>query len=248
MKTIGIAGFEKLVMERLENPSLFENKTLVLWGQRCYPDNLPEKIIRRCCIKFNKLFPDNQAWYKRYSGFTFDKDDYTEIEELCKVKEMYGFKHHGIFLNDGEYWSNLKDDWLTFVNSHNNSVGHLSPQWPMIAYANNLPELETDNFGDNCTLYRFQPSIDEWHDWLKPIYSADILDPIVDYMKTKGLSTDSHPWEVILDELTSETIDKEVDDLNLLSREDFDRALGGHGYHWPASLEEDLWNFIHKKD
>ena len=246
MKTIGIADLEKLVMERLENPSLFENKSLVLWHQRCYPGNLPELIIKNCCIRFNKLFPDNQAWYKRYSGFTFVTDNYTEIKECCHVEGMYGFKNHGILLNDGGYSpSNLMDDWKKFVNTHYNSVGHLSSQWPMIAYAND-PRLNANSFDDNCTLCKFQPSIDEWYDWLKSVYSAGILNPIVDYLRAKGLSTDSYAWEVILNDLTLETIDKKVDDLKHLTREDFEWALSGNRHHCPTALEEDLWEFIHK--
>ena len=249
MTTIGIADFEKLVMERLENPSLFENKTLVLWSQRCYRRNLPERIIRKCCIRFNKLFPENQAWYKLYSGYTFVTENYTEIKECCEVDEMYGWKYHGILLNDGGYSpSDLKDDWLRFVNTHNNSVGHLSSQWPMIAYANNLPELEAGNFGDNCTLCRFLPSIDEWHNWFKTACPADILDPIVSYMRVKGLSPDSHPWEILLDELVVETIEREVD-LNKMTREEYEDALRGYwNHHLPKSLTDDLWDFIHKQD
>jgi len=245
MKTIGIADFEKLVMERLENPSLFENKTLVLWHQKYYTYNLPDRIIEDCCVQFNKLFPDYQAWYK-HSDYTFEKDDYTEIEECCPMKDMYGFKKHGILFNLGGITLDyLIDDWLRFINTHTNSAGHLSPQWAMIACANN-PKLDIDSFGDNCTLCRFQPSIDEWHDWLKPIYSADILDTIVDYMRAKGLSTDSYAWEVILEHLTEKTVDKEVGDLKQLTRRDFELALSSH--HCPPSLREDLWNFIHKQD
>ena len=243
METIGIADFEKLVMARLENPSSFENETLVLWHQRCYPHNLPERIIEDCCVRFNQVFPGDQAWFKRFSGPT---GNYSEIKEFCPKRGMSGFKNHGILLDDGGTVldSNI-DEWLRFVNTHINSFGHLSSLWPMIAYANN-PRSNTDDFGENCTLYHFQPSIDEWYDWFKPLYPAFILDPIVDYMRAKGLSTDSYAWESILYNAKHETKHTGVEDLKQLTRNDCNEVF--HDPLYPDSLVEDLWGFIHKQD
>ena len=167
------------------------------------------------------------------------KDNNTEISECCPVKEMYGFKYHGILLNTGVFYPrNMKDDWLKFINTHDNSVGHLSSKWPLIACAND-PEIEEGGFGDNCTLCVFQPSVDEWYDWYKSVYSAEILDLMAGFIKTKGLSTVSYPWEHIMGGLA-----EEVADLKHPTLEGYDDAVGGMEHIFSKSLLDDLWAFL----
>lgn len=243
MKTIGIADFKKLVMERLENPSLFENKTLLLWHARYTQDSLAYQIIEDCCIQYNQLHPDNQVWFK-YSDFLFAKDDNTKIEAFCDLKEMYGFKNHGILFNTGCYMKSQSEDWLSFINTHNNSVGHLSSQWVMIACVND-PTWNEDSFGDNCILYLLQPSIDEWYDWFKTQYDAAVIDPVLAFMKKKGLSTVDFFWERLLGSLNRKMRHKGVNSLIQLSQGDFESAVRGSLPDFPV---EDLWAIIHNPD
>lgn len=239
MKTIGIADFERLVMERLENPSLFENKTLVLWNATYVQDGIAYPVIENCCIRYNTTHPDDQVWLK-YSDFTFATDDYRSIKELCDIKDMYGFKTRGILFNTGCYMKPENEEWLSFINTHKNSVGPISSQWALIACMND-PDWDEESFGNNCTLYRLQPSIDEWYEWLKPEYPAAVLDPIVAYMRKEGLATDSYIWGRLLNAIVREMQRGDIKELNQISRHDFDLALMGS---FPMSLVNDLWDFI----
>lgn len=243
MDTLGIADFEKLIMERLENPSLYENKSLLLWHAGYKKDSLTYRIITRCCVRFNRMFPDNQAWVK-YSDFLFSTDDYTRIKALCSVKDMYGFKDHGILLNTGCYQPSMEKDWLTFINTHNNTVGHLSSHWSMIACVID-PKWEEASFGDNCTLYHLQPRIDEWYEWLKPVYPSGLLNSITEYMRKKDMATDSQEWLRLLDWLYMMMDRNNIEELSQLSHDDYNLELGGG---FPASFLNDLWDFIHKQD
>ena len=230
-------------MERLENPSLFENKSLLLWHATYVQDGLAYPIIRHCCVRYNRLHPDNQAWLK-YSDFTFTTDDYTVIKECCDREDMYGFKTHGILFNTGCYMKPENAEWLSFINTHKNSKGPLSSQWALIACVND-PDWDENSFAANCILYHLQPTIDEWYDWLKSGYPATILDTVVAYMRKEGLATDSYIWCRMLNMLEEEMEDGNITDIKQLPRKDFDFALEGA---FPAALVDGLWDFIHQQD
>ena len=130
MKTIGIADFKKLVMERLANPRDYADRSLVLWNADYNKYSIAYRVIKQCCEMYNKENPNDQIWFT-YSDMCFASDDYTKPtcmhEEYVKNENGEGYHLHveenrcGILFNTGCYYD--KEKWLTFVNTHTNQNG-----------------------------------------------------------------------------------------------------------------------------
>lgn len=216
MKTIGIADFEKLVMERLANPSSFAGKSLLLWNEWPNEDgSISYNVVRQCCIKYNIANPDDQVWVKYLDNFF--NENITDIEAHCEEKSMWGYKRRGILYNTGSFFKNDHElwlNWLRFINTHVNSTGHLSEDWPLIAcaiaYDHNLTE---DLFADNCDIYDLNPSVEEWAQWLSrwyelggahsPIQCNDnVLSVVLKYIDKNGLTINFYSWNKIIQSVT----------------------------------------------
>lgn len=244
MKTIGIADFEKLVMDRLANSSLFSQNTLILWNDMGETDSLAYTIIEQCCERYNSLNPDNQAWVS-YSDLTFATDDYTKINAFCQRRNMFGMKNNGILFNSGAFiLSDTLNDWLAFITTHKNTKGSISTNWSLIACANH-PELNENCFDANCDVYHLQPSIDEWYVWLKAQYDAAVIDPIVAYIRIKGLTPVSYKWERMFNSLSLLMSNRSVNTLNQLSQHKFELTISGILPSFPV---KELWDYINNPD
>lgn len=81
MKTIGIADFKKLVMERLANPRDYAGRSLVLWNADYMNYGIAYRVIEQCCERYNEENPNDQVWFRR-SDMTFTIDDYTKSETI----------------------------------------------------------------------------------------------------------------------------------------------------------------------
>ena len=226
MKTIGIADFKKLVMERLANPKDYAGRSLVLWNADYNDYGIAYRVIEQCCEIYNKQNPNDQVWF-RVSDMTFDNDDYTKQTCMCEkyVRDEKTNEYHqhiemkecGILFNTGCYMLSDKEDWLKFVNTHTNRRGHVFQDCAVIvcAQADQLTYfpswgskdpfiLKEEQFGDNCDIYSIQPTLDEWATWVAPYCDPEILKVVLAYIEKNGIGDEPYGfeyWQRIMDAL-----------------------------------------------
>ena len=203
MKTIGITDFKKIVMERLANPSLFVGRSLLLWNEIHIDHNsISYNVIEQCCIEHNIANPDQQVWIS-LSDFCFYSDDITKISAFCEKKDMYGFKNSGILYNTGCFLVDDLDNWIEFINTHENQIGHLSEKWPLIAciMANDAHyNITEDAFSNYCDIYELKPTIGEWSQWLsdKQWCNKNVLSSVLKYINKNGMRIHLNWWNFII--------------------------------------------------
>ena len=211
MKTIGIADFKKLVMERLANPRDYAGRSLVLWNADYNEYGIACRVIKQCCKRYNKENSNDQVWFK-LSDFCFTSDDYTKQtcwhEEYVKNENGNGYHSHselkrcGILFNTGCYMLSEQEDWLKFVNTHTNQKGGVFQDCVVIvcAQADQLTYislfgdskdsryiLKEEQFGNNCDIYSIQPTLDEWITWVEPDCHPEILKVVRAYIEKNGI-------------------------------------------------------------
>ena len=157
MKTIGIADFKKLVMERLANPRDYAGRSLVLWNADYNDYGIAYRVIEQCCEIYNKENSDDQVWF-RLSDMPFINDDYTKNtciyseriwdEDANQYRKHPGIKRCGIIFNTGYYRPYEQEDWLKFVNAHTNSNGGIHQDCTMIVCAQ-ADQLSYIPYGDS---------------------------------------------------------------------------------------------------
>ena len=226
MKTIGIADFKKLVMERLANPRNYAGRSLVLWNADYNDYGIACRVIEQCCEIYNKENPNDQVWFK-WSDTTFNTDDYTKQTCMCEKyvrdensNEYYmhvDMKRMGILFNTG---CCISDNWLKFVNTHTNSKGGVYQDCTMIvcAQADQLSYipygdskdskriLKEEQFGDNCDIYSIQPTIDEWAAWIAAYCQPEILQVVCAFIEKNGIGNVPYGfeyWQRIMKELNN---------------------------------------------
>lgn len=156
MKEIGILEFKEKVNERLNNPDLFADQTLVLWNANYAQNSIAYSAIMECCVEYNLAHADQQKWLT-YSDETFTTDDYTNPQVFCFRKDMRGYKDSGILFNTGCFLLEEKQTWLKFVNTHQNTKGGISANWPLIVCAQaNEKGITEEDFSDNCEICKLQ--------------------------------------------------------------------------------------------
>lgn len=246
MKTIGIADFEKLVMERLANPRSFAGKSLLLWNEQYVANgSISYKVINDCCIKHNIANPDKQVWHA-YSDFCFYSDNITEIKELCEQENMYGFKTSGILYNTGCF---LKDEielkrWLEFINTHVNQTGHLSEDWSLIACAQaSSYDLTEDLFEENCDIYELKPTVDEWARWVSPSCNQHVLRTVLAYIDKNGQTLDFFWWKIIMNDVTHLLKEYECETIDQIPEKEYNWEMRMHPYI-PKEKGRDITNFL----
>ena len=220
MKTIGIADFKKLVMERLANPRDYAGRSLVLWNADYNKYGIARRVIEQCCEKYNKENPNDQVWFKLSDAPTFDTDDYTKQTCMCrkyvrneKTNEYNlhtEIKRCGIIFNTGSYYTLYEqEDWLKFVNAHTNSNGGIHQDCTMIvcAQADQLSYipygdskdskriLKEEQFGNNCDIYSIQPTLDEWAAWIAPYCQPEISQVVCAFIKKNGIGDVPYGFE-----------------------------------------------------
>ena len=226
MKTIGIADFKKLVMERLANPRDYAGRSLVLWNADYNDYSIARRVIEQCCERYNKENPNEQVWFKM-SDMTFDGDDYTQPktwhnwyewdENVKKYEIRHELKICGILFNTGCYMLSEQENWLKFVNTHTNSNGGIHQDCAVIvcAQADQLTYfpswgskdpfiLKEEQFGDNCDIYSIQPTLDEWATWVAPYCDPEILKVVLAYIEKNGIGDEPYGfeyWQRIMDAL-----------------------------------------------
>ena len=201
MKTIEIADFKKLVMERLANPRDYAGRSLVLWNADYNNSGIAYRVIKQCCIEYDKENLDDQVWFK-YSDFMFQKEDYTNSKILpkwdsfCKTELEFGYKRMGIIFNTGCYMLSDKEDWFNFINTHTNSCGNVSQDSAVIvcAHADQLT-LKEEQFGSNCDIYCIQPTLDEWAAWVVPYCHPEILKVVRAFIEKNGIGDEPYGFE-----------------------------------------------------
>lgn len=226
MKTIGIADFKKLVMERLANPRNYAGRSLVLWNADYNEYGIAYRVIEQCCERYNEENPNDQVWFK-WSDTTFNTDDYTKQTCMCEKyvrdensNEYYmhiDMKRMGILFNTG---CCISDNWLKFVNTHTNSKGGVYQDCAVIvcAQADQLTYfqycsskdskriLKEEQFGNNCDIYSIQPTIDEWAAWIAPYCHPEILKVVRAFIEKNGIGNVPYGfeyWQRIMKELNN---------------------------------------------
>ena len=205
MKTIGIADFKKLVMERLANPRDYAGRSLVLWNADYNDYGIACRVIKQCCKIYNKENPNDQVWF-RVSDMTFDNDDYTKQTCMCEkyVRDENSNEFHmhvemkrmGVLFNTGCYMRFDQEDWFNFINIHTNSCGHVSQDCVVIVCAQaNLFTFAEEQFGNNCDIYSIQPTLDEWAAWIAPYCHPEILKVVLAYIEKNGVGNDPQGFE-----------------------------------------------------
>ena len=238
MKTIGIADFKKLVMERLANPRDYAGRSLVLWNADYMNYGIAYRVIEQCCESYNNENPNDQVWFRR-SDMAFTIDDYTKQtclhEEYIKNENGNGYHMHtemkrcGILFNTGCYMLYDKEDWLTFVNTHTNKNGGVHQDCAVIvcAQADQLAYIQSwgsndefilkeEQFGNNCDIYSIQPTLDEWVTWITPYCHPEILKVVLAYIEkngigNKGIRKEPHGfdyWQKVMSHLNNLVEDK----------------------------------------
>ena len=226
MKTIGIADFKKLVMERLATPRDYAGKSLVLWNADYNDYGIAYRVIEQCCEIYNKQNPNDQVWF-RVSDMTFDNDDYTKQTCMCEkyVRDEKTNEYHqhiemkecGILFNTGCYMLSDKEDWLKFVNTHTNRRGHVFQDCAVIvcAQADQLSYfpswgskdpfiLKEEQFGDNCDIYSIRPTLDEWATWVASYCRPEVLKVVRAYIEKNGIGDEPYGfeyWQRIMNDL-----------------------------------------------
>lgn len=218
MKTIGIADFKKLVMERLANPRDYAGRSLVLWNADYNDYSIARRVIEQCCERYNKENPNEQVWFKM-SDMTFDGDDYTQPktwhnwyewdENVKKYEIRHELKICGILFNTGCYMLSEQENWLKFVNTHTNSNGGIHQDCTMIvcAQADQLSYipygdskdskriLKEEQFGSNCDIYSIQPALDEWATWIAAYCQPEILQVVCAFIEKNGIGDVPYGFE-----------------------------------------------------
>lgn len=245
MKTIGISEFKELINARLANPSAYVGKTLVLWNSTAKDYGIAYRVIEECCVDFNKANPENPVWFK-YNGVNFLDDNNKEIQVCCDRKDMYGFKKRGILFESGDLFLDTKEDWLKFINTHQNKKGGISPNWTLVACAQvEQTGLGEDGFAENCEICKLQPTVDEWAEWMKGKCEERDLKPLVAFIKEKNPSIDFSYWNLALGALEGELIDNDYEVLSQLSHDDFEGCLRSClGVRVKGFPYNQLWEFV----
>jgi hypothetical protein len=230
MKTIGIADFKKLVMERLANPRDYADRSLVLWNADYNKYGIAYRVIKQCCEMYNKENPNDQIWFKS-SDLCFTNDDYTKQtcwhEKYVKNEKDNEYHLHveekrcGILFNTGCYMLYDKEDWLKFVNTHTNQKGGVFQDCVVIvcAQADQLTYislfgdskdsryiLKEEQFGNNCDIYSIQPTLDEWVTWVEPDCHPEIFKVVRAYIEKNGIGDEPYGfeyWQRIMDSLNN---------------------------------------------
>ena len=273
MKTIGIADFKKLVMERLANPRDYVGRSLVLWNADYNKYGIARRVIKQCCEMYNKENPNDQIWFK-VSDMTFASDDYTKPthmhEEYVKNENGEGYHLHveenrcGILFNTGCYYD--KEKWLTFVNTHTNQNGAvfqdcaviICAQADQLAYipwgSNDKFILKEEQFGSNCDIYSIQPTLDEWVTWIAPDCHPEILKVVRAFIEKNGMGNKgvrNEPygfdyWHKIMDSLYLWAEESDCP-LNQIPKEVVDTALKGRFGTMNLTVNEFI-DFIYEQD
>jgi hypothetical protein len=203
MKTIGIADFKKLVMERLANPRDYAGRSLVLWNADYCEYGIARRVIKQCCKMYNNENPDDQVLFK-LSNMSFASDDYTK--QTCLHTEM---ERCGILFNTGLYMPYDKENWLTFVNTHTNQKGGVHQDCAVIicAQADQLAYIQSwgpndnfilneEQFGSNCDIYSIQPTYDEWVTWIDPDCHPEILRVVRAFIEKNGAKHEPYGFDL----------------------------------------------------
>ena len=271
MKTIGIADFKKLVMERLATPRDYAGKSLVLWNADYNDYGIAYRVIEQCCEIYNKENPNDQVWF-RVSDMTFDNDDYTKQtcmyrkyvrnEKTNKYNLHTEIKRSGIIFNTGCYMPYEHDGWLKFVNAHTNSNGGIHQDCTMIvcAQADQLSYipygdskdskliLKEEQFGSNCDIYSIQPTLDEWATWIAAYCQPEILQVVCAFIEKNGIGDVPYGfeyWQRIMNELNN-LVKDEGCPINQIPKEFVEtRLCGAVSTQSPAP---EFCDFIYEQD
>ena len=264
MKTIGIADFKKLVMERLANPRDYAGRSLVLWNADYNKYGIGYRVIEQCCEKYNKENPNDQVWFE-LSDFCFTSDDYTKqtcwFEGYVKNENGNGYHMHremkrfGILFNTGCFMPYEKEDWLTFVNTHTNQNGGVFQDCAVIvcAHADQSGSKE-EQFGNNCDIYSIQPTLDEWGAWVAPDCHPEVLKVVRAFIEKNGMGNKGvrkEPygfdfWHKIMDALYFLAAEEGCP-INQISKEHVELEL--HGRFGTMNLTVNKFiDFIYKQD
>ena len=200
MKSITISDFETLVKQCLTTPHDFANKSIVLWNADISPIGIARRVIKQCCLSHNENNPDRQVW-EAYSDGT---DDITvikvhRIESVGGDVKSFGVFTQGVLVTECLLPREI-NDWVAFVNTHKNALGHLSNDWVLFAFANEKAfDLNEQLFSPNCYIYSIQPSDEnEWGTWISQFYSQEIIDSILAYIKAKKPAVSFDQWTRIV--------------------------------------------------
>lgn len=244
MKAITISDFETLVKHCLTTPHDFANKSIVLWNADIHPIGIARRVIKQCCLSYNKNNPDRQVW-ESYSDGT---DDITEIKEHRVESEGGHIKSYGVFTQGVLVTECLLpmeiNDWVTFVNTHENAIGHLSNDWVLIAFANgNAFDLNEQMFSSNCDIYSIQPSDEnEWGTWISQFYSRNIINSILAYIKEKKPAVSFDQWTRIVHNINLKLGGEKYKTLKQIPERSLSLLIKGDS---SINLDtKDFWEFI----
>ena len=246
MRIIGISDFHALIEECLSNPGSFAGKSIILWKASYLEDSIAYRVIKQCCIEHNKKHFGQQVWFSR-SDATFRNDDISDIKAICRIKGMYGYKSRGILFNTGVFGPKEQlNNWLKFINLHENDKGRLSNDWVLVACAQEGSYgLDESLFSDNCDIYSIQPTVDEWAHWVAQYNSQAVIKPILAFIESKQPSISFDTWQRVLHSLDKALKQKGAETLRQISEKDYDMAVRGSlGFTYPDFPFKELWDFI----
>lgn len=270
MKTIGIADFKKLVMERLANPRDYAGRSLVLWNADYMNYGIAYRVIEQCCERYNEENPNDQVWFRR-SDMTFTIDDYTKSETIRtwyvrdENTQEYDMETKvcrcGILFNTGCYMLYEQEEWLKFVNTHTNQNGGIFQDCAVIvcAQADQGSEdskwiLKEEQFGNNCDIYSIQPTLDEWVTWVEPDCHPEVLKVVRAFIEkngvgNKGIRKEPYGfdyWQKIMDSLYLLAEDSDCP-LNQIPKSDVGFELKGRFGTKNLTVNEFI-DFIYEQD
>lgn len=258
MKTIEIADFKKLVMERLANPRDYAGRSLVLWNADYNNYGIAYRVIKQCCKMYNKENQNDQVWF-RLSDMPFINDDYTKNtciyseriwdEDANQYRKHTEIKRCGIIFNTGCYMPYEQEDWLKFVNTHTNGCGHIFQDCAVIvcAHPDIYPQriLKEEQFGNNCDIYSIQPTLEEWTKWTESFYDSEIIKVVRAYIEKNGVIRNFDYWLRIMNGLKNL---KEIEGCSItqIPKEDVEtKIMGAVSTKSPAP---EFCDFIYEQD
>ena len=238
MKNISIHELEELIGKCLTNPGSFRGKSIVLWN--AIPAGLADNVIKQCCQNFNENNPEQEVGVANID-LPFQYYDVTNI--YASHAGSFAVFKRGIITVTGCLPEDL-DDWVSFVNTHENSTGHLSDDWVLIAFADENAygdHLTEQMFSPNCDIYMLEPSLQEWADWVIKIYSPNVINPIVDFISKEQPSPNFDQWMRFLYNLSLKMEGGKL--MKEIPLKDFSLISGGSSFD-SDHIAAELWNFI----
>lgn len=241
------SGIRRLIVERLENPSEYTGRPVVIW-RSAYNDGIQAFLVYNTCREYNVgRTEDEWKWYKHLKvdvGKAPAVSNANPHQKVCMVEVA-------IPTTPKQFPDILNDDWLKEIEQHTGM--------PIIVFMCCNEQADAFTIAEQ---YLFTPSLHEWLEYWKCSQNS-ILHLVVDFLNTvknseatdyywywhfKRSGKEDHRgcdfpevWFVAVENLRCILKLKRAENISDLSPEDFRSAFGKGISH---DIVERFHNFV----